>query len=69
MSGLFGNGLRRVGLLALGLVMLLAVGALALAGRGMLSGANAQPAERAIQPIGAKEATPEPVAKDRKSVV
>jgi sortase A len=58
-----GTGLGRVGLFTLGLVALLAIGALALAGRGMLTGADAQPAERAIQPTGAEEATPEPVAK------
>jgi sortase A len=58
-----GTGLGRVGLFTLGVVVLLAIGALALAGRGMLTGAGAQPAERAIQPTGAEEATPEPVAK------
>ena len=62
MRGLFGAGLGRVGLFTLGIVALFAIGALALAGRGMLSGADAQPAERAIQPTGAKEATPEPAA-------
>ncbi len=60
--GLFRTGLGRVGLYTLGVVVLLAIGGLALAGRGMLSGADAKPAERAIQPAGAKEATPEPVA-------
>jgi sortase A len=58
-----GTGLGRVSLFTLGVVVLLAIGALALAGRGMLTGAGAQPAERAIQPTGAEEATPEPVAK------
>jgi sortase A len=62
MRGLFGTGPGRVGLLTLGIVAVLAVVALALAGRGMLTGADAQPAERAIQPTGAEEATPEPVA-------
>lgn len=62
MRGLFGTGPGRVGLFALGMVVVLAVVALALAGRGMLTGADAQPAERAIQPKGAEEATPEPVA-------
>lgn len=62
MRGLFGTGPGRVGLFALGMVAVLAVVALALAGRGMLTGADAQPAERAIQPKGAEEATPEPVA-------
>jgi sortase A len=57
-----GTGLGRVGLFTLGVVVLLAIGALALAGRGMLTGADAQPAERAIQPTGAEEATPEPVS-------
>ena len=41
---------------------MLAIGAFALAGRGMLAGADAQPAERAIQPSGAEAPTPEPVA-------
>jgi sortase A len=58
----FGTGLGRIGLFTFGIVVLLAIGALALAGRGMLMGADAQPAERAIQPTGAEEATPEPVA-------
>jgi sortase A len=62
MRGMLGTGFGRVGLCALGVVALLAIGALALAGRGMLSGADAQPAERAIQPTGVEEATPEPVA-------
>jgi sortase A len=62
MRGIFGTGPGRVGLFALGIVAVLAVVTLALAGRGMLTGADAQPAERAIQPTGAEEATPEPVA-------
>jgi sortase A len=62
MRVLFGTGLGRVGLFTLGVIALLAIGALALAGSGMLTGADAQPAKRAIQPTGAKEATPEPVA-------
>ncbi len=61
MRGLFGSGLGRVGLFTLGVIALLAIGALALAGRGMLTGAEAQPAKRAIQPAGAEEATPEPI--------
>jgi sortase A len=61
MRGLFGSGLGRVGLFTLGIIALLAIGALALAGRGMLTGAEAQPAKRAIQPAGAEEATPEPI--------
>jgi sortase A len=62
MRGLFGTDPGRVGLFALGIVAVLAVVTLVLADRGMLTGANAQPAERAIQPTGAEEATPEPVA-------
>jgi sortase A len=62
MRGLLGTGLGRVSLFTLGVVALLAIGALTLAGRGMLTGADAQSAERAIQPTGANEATPEPVA-------
>ena len=62
MREMFGTGFGRVGLYALGVAALLVIGALALAGRGMLSGADAQPAERAIQPTGAEEITPEPVA-------
>jgi sortase A len=56
------TGLERVGLFTFGVIALLAIGALALAGRGMLTGADAQPAKRAIQPTGTEEATPEPVA-------
>jgi sortase A len=62
MRGLSGTGLGRVGLFTFGIIALLAIGALALAGRGMLTGADAQPAKRAIQPTGTEEATPEPVA-------
>ena len=61
MRAWFGTGLGRVGLFTLGIVTLITIAALALAGRGMLSGAEAHPAERAIEPVGAKEATPEPV--------
>ena len=62
MRGLSGTGLGRVGLFTFGIIALLAIGALALAGRGMLTGVDAQPAKRAIQPTGTEEATPEPVA-------
>jgi len=62
MRGLSGTGLGRVGLFTFGIIALLAIGALALAGRGLLTGADAQPAKRAIQPTGMEEATPEPVA-------
>jgi sortase A len=62
MRGSSGTGLGKVGLFTFGIIVLLAIGALALAGRGMLTGADAQPAKRAIQPTGAEEAAPEPVA-------
>jgi sortase A len=62
MRGLSGTGLGRVGLFTFGVIALLTIGALALAGRGILTGADAQPAKRAIQPTGTEEATPEPVA-------
>src|ERR671920_2348720 len=62
MRGLSGTGLGRVGLFTFGVIALVAIGALALGGRGMLTGADAQPAKRAIQPTGTEEATPEPVA-------
>jgi sortase A len=55
------TGLGRVGLFTFGVIALLAIGALALAGRGMFTGADAQLAKRAIQPTGTEEATPEPV--------
>lgn len=59
----FGAGRGRFGLYALGVVAVVAVGLLAVvAGTGMLSGADADPAKRAIQPVGAEEDTPEPVA-------
>jgi sortase A len=59
----FGAGRGRLGLYALGAVALLVVGVLAMAvGTGMLSGAGADPSERAIQPVGAEKSTPEPVA-------
>src|SRR5919107_5060699 len=62
MRGLSGTGLGRVGLFTFGVITLLAIGTFALAGREMLKRVDAQPAERAIQPTGAEEATPEPVA-------
>jgi LPXTG-site transpeptidase (sortase) family protein len=62
MRGLSGTGLGRVGLFTFGVIALLAIGALALAGRGMLTGADAKPAKRAIQPTGTEEAAPAPVA-------
>jgi sortase A len=60
----FGTGRGRLGLLALGAVVLLAVGVLTMAGTGIFSGVGADPSERAIQPVGAEKSTPEPVAED-----
>jgi sortase A len=62
MRGLWGTGLGRLGLFTCAVIAILAIGALALGGRGMLAGADAQPAKRAIQPSGAEAPTPEPVA-------
>ena len=65
MRRLSGIGRGRLGLYALGVVALLTVGVLALgAGSGVFSGAEAYPAERAIEPVGAETSTPEPVAED-----
>jgi sortase A len=64
MSEWFGAGRGRLGLFALGVIAVVAIGALAvLAGTGMLTGAGADPAKRAIQPVGAEKNTPEPIAK------
>ena len=55
----------RLALYALGVVAVLAVGVLAvMAGTGALSGADADPAKRAIQPVGAEGTTPEPVTEE-----
>src|ERR671910_2505257 len=62
MRGLSGTGLGRFGLFTFGVITLLAIGTFALAGRETLKGVDAQLAKRAIQPTGAQEATPEPVA-------
>ena len=62
MRGFFGTGLGMFGIFTCAVIAMLAIGALALAGRGMLAGADAQPAERAIQPSGTEAPTPEPVA-------
>jgi sortase A len=63
MRGFSGIGRWRFGLYALGAVALLTVGLLALAaGMGLFSGADADAAKRAIQPVGAEKSTPEPVA-------
>src|SRR5688500_2447008 len=60
MRGLFGIGLGRVGLLTTGAIALVVISTLT--GRGMLTGADAQPAKRVIQPTGTEESAPEPVA-------
>jgi sortase A len=61
----FGAGRGRLGLYALGVVAVVALGVLAVVvGTGMLYGADADPAKRAIQPVGAENDTPEPVAED-----
>lgn len=63
MRGFSGIGRGRLGLYALGVVALLTVGVLALAaGTRSFSGADADPTERAKQPVGAEKSTPEPVA-------
>ena len=65
MMGWLGAGRGRLALYALGVVAVLAVGVLAvMAGTGALSGADADPAKRAIQPVGAEDTTPEPVAEE-----
>ena len=65
MGGWFGGSRGRIGLYALSVVALLAVGVFAIAaGTGMLSGAGADPAARAIKPVGPEKATPKPVAED-----
>ena len=54
----FGAGRGRLGLYALGVVMLV-VGVIGMAaGTGMFSGVGADPSERAIQPVGAEKSTP-----------
>jgi sortase A len=64
----FGAGRGRLGLYALGLVAVVAVGVLGVVvGSGMLTGAEADPAKRAIQPVGAEKDTPEPVAEEAAS--
>jgi sortase A len=63
----FGAGRGRLGLYVLGVIAVIAIGALAIvAGTGMLSGVgvDADPAKRAIQPVGAEQDTPEPVAEE-----
>ena len=62
MTRLFGTRPGRRGLYLLGVVALFAIGASALVGAGMFSWAEAQPAKRAIEPVGVQEATPKPIA-------
>jgi sortase A len=69
MRGFFGTGLGRIGIFTCAVLAMLAIGALALAGKGMLAGTDARPAERAIQPIGAEAPTPEPVAETAAATV
>ena len=61
MSRWFGTGLRRFGLYSLAVVALLAVCALALAGTGVISVADDEPTERAIEPVSTKPSMPKPV--------
>jgi sortase A len=61
--GWFGAGWGRLGLYTLGVAVLLVAGVFAMAaGKGMLSGAGADPSERAIKPVGSEKSTPEPVS-------
>ena len=63
MSEWFGAGRGRLVLLALGVVAVVAIGAIAVViGSGTVSMVDADPAKRAIQPVGAEKDTPEPVA-------
>jgi sortase A len=65
MTEWFGAGRGRLVLLALGVVVIVAIGAVAFViGTGMLSVVDADPAKRAIQPVGAEKDTPEPVAEE-----
>jgi sortase A len=63
MSEWFGAGRGRLGLYVLGVVAVVIIGVIAVViGSGLLSMVDADPAKRAIQPVGAEKETPEPIA-------
>jgi sortase A len=65
MTEWFGAGRGRLVLLVFGVVAVVAIGAVAVVvGTGMLSVVDAEPAKRAIQPVGAEKATPKPIAEE-----
>jgi sortase A len=65
MTEWFGAGRGRLVLLALGVVAVVVIGAVAVVvGTGIVSVVDADPAKRAIQPVGAEKDTPEPIAEE-----
>ncbi len=55
------------GVMLLGVVVILAGGIFALGGTNLLAGTNQEKAERAVEPTGAKEDTPEPAQEPEKT--